>query len=196
MHSVLFLLILTVLSTVSTFHFTYQTNALSAPLSAIFTQFYRGDYTHRWKSKQNWKGCWFDFEKVWCIQHFADRAPSSEQMYPSAPWCCTAAAGYYPQQVPGYYPGYCPQQVLFTLAWVLDQCIHALCTAGTHPFSKDTRQMFFFFAHFFAQLVSILSQKTLVKCSCFFAHLVWTLSQKSNVLFLCFTFNTNPALTH
>ena len=46
----------------------------------------------------------------------ADRAPSSEQMYPSAPWCCTAAAGYYPQQVPGYYPGYCPQQVLFTLA--------------------------------------------------------------------------------
>ena len=39
MHSVLFLLILTVLSTVSTFHFTYQTNALSAPLSAFLPSF-------------------------------------------------------------------------------------------------------------------------------------------------------------
>ena len=108
--------------------------------------------------------------------------PSTEQMYPNAPWCCTAAPGYYPQQVPGYYPGYCPQQVLFTLAWVLDQCIHALFTAGTHPLSKDTRQMFFFFAHFFAQLVSILSQKTLVKCSCFL-HIWYEPSLKSQMFF-------------
>ena len=125
----------------------------------------------------------FDVSSILLTEH---RVVSKCIQVPSAPWCCTAAAGYYPQLLQECRILSTASTFHFRLSarpmhsrpfhsWyasslkrhssnVLFLCTF-LCTAGKHPLSKDTRQMFLFFC------TSGMNPLSKVKCSFSLLHL-------------------------